>query len=91
MDDLLCLCGHPVSEHIDGGCLNRCDCDLTEAQALRAAQRKAAARHLVVLRRERDSWHKIYVVGYFESTARISGAVMAYRAVGVLGRKGAGR
>lgn len=89
MPELRCPCGQLVGGHNQNGCLLRgCNCNLTEAQALRAAQRKAAALNLVRLRRARDTWRNIgHIENHFESVAHIAGAWLAYRAVGILGRK----
>lgn len=51
-------CGHDIKEHWEVGCI--CSCELTEAQALLAAQRHAAAVRL-------NSWRQVRAVrGYMK-------------------------
>lgn len=94
MDKSHCPCGHDVEYHarysrtpeFRGGCeVGICSCNLSQIEALRAAQRKAAALHLVRLRRARDTWRNIgHITNHFESVAHINGAVLAYRTLRVM-------
>lgn len=61
-----------------------CGCELTEAEAHRAAQRHRAAVHLCELRRGRDNMRLNKIAsGSYSFILQILGAAEAYRAVGI--------
>lgn len=96
MNDLLCPCGHFVSEHRKSyyhkadTVTGWCGCNLDETQALRAAQRRAAIAQLKELARYYGIWRGDGGYDWQMRNAHMNGIKLvyeAYCAVGILGRK----